>query len=84
MAKHANAKHVAIKVDLIHSKECLSIQVIDDGQGFSPDENVRGGVGLQQLRSRVAALNGRFDITSEPGKGTTVHFELPIVEGNHE
>ena len=84
VAKHANAKHVAIKVDLIHSKECLSIQVIDDGQGFSPDENVRGGVGLQQLRSRVAALNGRFDITSEPGKGTTVHFELPIVEGNHE
>jgi signal transduction histidine kinase len=48
--------------------------VVDDGVG---GVDPRRGSGLQGLRDRLAALEGRLDITSPPGAGTTVRVVIP-------
>ena len=36
------------------------------------------GLGVAQVRRLLGAVGGTFDIESEPGKGTTVSFTIPI------
>ena len=38
---------------------------------------VGAGSGLTGLRDRVAAVDGRFTLTSPPGGGTTIAVEVP-------
>jgi signal transduction histidine kinase len=58
--------------------------VTDDGAGFDPDavQRRRPGVPLQRfglygMRERARMLEGTFDVTSAPGRGTTVSVFLP-------
>ena len=72
-ARHAKARNVVVSV----SKERNGIVVLvqDDGIGFSP--SLRGGLGLLGIQERVQALDGKLDIASAVGKGTTVKVEIP-------
>jgi len=72
-ARHAKARSVVVSV----SKERNGIVVLvqDDGIGFSP--SLRGGLGLLGIQERVQALDGKLDIASAVGKGTTVKVEIP-------
>ena len=47
----------------------------DDGVGGA-DPSV--GSGLRGLRDRVDALDGRLEVVSPPGEGTTLTVELPL------
>ncbi len=51
--------------------------------GVSTAENVTEaagrGVGLDVVRSEVAALGGRVDVSFEPGKGTVFSIHLPLM-----
>ncbi|HEX2507400.1 MAG TPA: sensor histidine kinase [Miltoncostaeaceae bacterium] len=58
--------------------------VTDDGRGFDPDavQRRRPGVPLQRfglygMRERARMLEGTFDVTSAPGRGTTISVFLP-------
>jgi signal transduction histidine kinase len=58
--------------------------VTDDGAGFDPGavQRRRPGVPLQRfglygMRERARMLEGTFDVTSAPGRGTTVSVFLP-------
>ena len=55
----------------------LTFIVSDDGPGFDPSV-ITDGMGLQNLRDRLSALDGRLSIVTAPGR-TTVHGSLPIV-----
>jgi two-component system chemotaxis sensor kinase CheA len=50
--------------------------------GFSTSKEVSEisgrGVGLDVVKSNIAALSGAIDVTSSPGEGTTVTITLPI------
>jgi two-component system, NarL family, sensor histidine kinase FusK len=70
----ATAAHVILSLER-HSG--LLISVGDDGRGFDVD-GVRHGLGLASLESRVTQLGGSWQITSLPGKGTTVSVSLPV------
>jgi signal transduction histidine kinase len=74
--KHAHAKQIDIQ--LFTEKERVCVQVTDNGIGFEPErpEPVSNGNGLKNIHDRVTAFNGRFEILSQPGKGTecTVEF----------
>ncbi len=72
--KHANAKHILAQC-LQHEQQ-LSITVEDDGDGFDPGRQGEPGMGLANVRTRVAYLDGKLDIHSEAGVGTTVTVEL--------
>lgn len=70
--KHASAEH--INVQLVQEADRLSFTVQDNGKGFD-QQNISEGIGLQNIRQRVAAFQGKMDIYSSK-KGTEVHIEL--------
>jgi signal transduction histidine kinase len=75
-SKHAGPA-VAITVALREQAGELTFQVSDDGPGFEP-ATARPGAGLQNMRDRIGALDGRLSIVSEPGGGTTVAGSVPL------
>lgn len=75
--KHANARKILIQ--LMQHGNLLNITVEDDGKGFNFSKiNTHNSAGLQNIQSRVNYLNGKMDIQSEPGKGTSVYIECEL------
>jgi two-component system sensor histidine kinase NreB len=67
---------------LTKSGNRIEFSVADNGCGFDPEEKFSqpksvSGLGLSGMRDRTILCDGRFEITSEKGKGTTVHISLP-------
>jgi signal transduction histidine kinase len=73
-ATHAHAKHA--KVVVKQDADKAVVEIVDDGQGF--DTQRTRGMGILGMEERVRQLRGIFRIDSAPGKGTTVHAELPL------
>ena len=73
VAKYAGA--ASASVDLHEERGRLRVTVRDDGAGGADPAL---GTGLRGLRDRVAALDGRFEVHSVPGEGTSVVAELPL------
>jgi signal transduction histidine kinase len=71
VAKHANAGMAEVFVEA--GRRVLSLSVRDDGAGGADP----GGSGLAGLRERAEALGGILELTSPPGRGTSVHVRLP-------
>ena len=71
-ARHAGASKA--EVTACSDGTRLVVEVRDDGIGGVP---ARGGSGLTGLADRVAALGGRFTVTSPAGGGTTIRADLP-------
>ena len=64
------------RVTLRGTDEGVLLEVDDDGRGFDVDL-ATWGMGIENLRDRVASLGGTFRIDSTPGEGTTVRVRLP-------
>lgn len=78
IVKHANAKHVTLTLAGTHKE--VELIVADDGLGFDPTRawNGQKGIGIVGMRERVRLVGGTVKITSEPGRGTTVVFSIPL------
>jgi signal transduction histidine kinase len=77
--KHAQASHVLLQVSV--SGRQVSVTVEDDGIGFDPVTLKQAtGIGLANLENRARLMQGRVDLQSAPGKGTSVHVELKLPE----
>ncbi len=75
--QHSNAK--GIKVTLSKDKGVLQLSITDDGTGFNLDTNPEDGhFGIRGMHERADLCDGRLDIQSEPGKGTTVNFIVEV------
>jgi signal transduction histidine kinase len=62
----------------------LAISVTDQGCGFSAgtlDLEKEGHYGIVGMRERIQRLGGRFDLSSQPGAGTTVRFVINPSKG---
>ena len=70
-AKHASASRVA--VDVVADGNVLRVDVVDDGGGGADAD----GSGLRGLADRVAAVGGRFVVSSPARGGTRVTATLP-------
>jgi signal transduction histidine kinase len=55
--------------------DAVRIEVHDDGRGGA---DPAAGSGLRGLADRVAALDGRLDVASPVGEGTTVVARIPL------
>lgn len=72
--KHANARNAIVQ--LSHNSGRISLTVEDDGDGFDTSiVKANSGIGWENIRSRVAFLNGKLDVSSDKD-GTSVHIEL--------
>jgi len=77
VAKHAAAKRARIGVRSSPNEIEVSIQ--DFGKGFASTDPARSkGLGLISMAERTRLADGRFDIWSKPGEGTTVRVTVPL------
>lgn len=79
--RHARAGRAEITLSFMETS--VTLDVVDDGDGFDPARAVPGdgGFGLPAMRSRVRALGGTFTVESAPGRGTAVAVTLPVPAG---
>jgi signal transduction histidine kinase len=75
--KHAGADRVSILVTRKPSSVLVVIE--DDGRGFDPAATRAAGLGLLGMNERVELLDGTFQVDAEPGAGTTLIVELPLL-----
>lgn len=76
--RHAAPNRLSVVVR--YDRRRLQVEIEDDGCGF--DSSVRHSLdrhhyGLVGMRERVEKLGGDFHLTSAPGKGTQVRFDIP-------
>ena len=72
VARYAEAQ--TVRVTVVRSNGHVDVQVSDDGVGGADPAH---GSGLRGLSDRVAALDGRLELTSADGDGTTVKATIP-------
>lgn len=77
--KHSGASNILVQI-IRHSNRQLNITVEDNGKGFIPEQIKQNAAGLRSVKSRVEYLNGKMDLQSEPGKGTSVYIECDLKE----
>jgi NarL family two-component system sensor histidine kinase LiaS len=76
VTRHSLAKMA--DVHLAWQNGDVILTVADDGRGFEPAGSGQRGVGLHSMQERVEALGGRFQVDSQPGKGTNVIATVPL------
>jgi signal transduction histidine kinase len=73
VAKYASASQASVAVR--RSNGALTVEVSDDGVGGA---DIEAGTGLRGLTDRLAAIEGRLSIDSEPGRGTALRASIPL------
>jgi PAS domain S-box-containing protein len=77
IVKHAQASEAKIKILCNNNK--LRISVEDNGIGFPESTSKNSGYGLFNIREQMNHINGHFEISSKPGRGTQVTLIAPFM-----
>ena len=76
VALHAQASRADVLISRRDRHVVATVE--DDGAGFTPSSpGMENNLGLFGMRERIEMLGGQFIIESSPGRGTTVHVEVP-------
>lgn len=78
VGRHAGASATSVAIDL--SDGCCRLVVTDNGCGFSPTEQVSGGLGLGNLRRRAEKLHGQLTIEHPDAGGTELIWRVPLTQ----
>ena len=71
------------KVDLRKAGDRVFLSVSDNGRGFDAKEmRNRLGLGIRSMGERARLVGGKFEIQSEPGKGTRIDVCVPLQPEN--
>jgi signal transduction histidine kinase len=77
ISKHADASRVS--VTLAEDEEMVFLEVEDDGNGIAAKDMLKeGSFGIRNMRERVEALGGDFEIDAGSGGGTRVCVTIPL------
>jgi len=71
---HSGAK--SVMVTLKGEGSDLVAEISDDGRGFDLEPVL--SVGLSSMQERAAIVDGKLEIESEVGKGTSVRLRIPV------
>ena len=74
--KHAHASQVLIYLEV--ADPCVSLEVVDNGQGFNPDLLYPGQLGLTSMRTHAEQAGGSLYIHSAAQQGTSVRVVVPV------
>lgn len=72
--RHGRPTEVLLR--MIISAAQFEVVIQDNGRGFEPGETK--GDGLENMKLRMAKLNGGCQMQSGPGRGTTVTMTIPL------
>lgn len=73
--KYAQASNIIVQIS--QNNNLLQLTIEDDGIGFDKKE-ITEGLGLRNIENRVRLVNGRVDIISSKGEGTTINIECYV------
>lgn len=73
--KYAQATRISVLI--AENNEMLNFIYDDNGVGFTMDDIDQKGMGINNIKSRVASLNGSLEIISSPNKGFYANIKLP-------
>lgn len=76
--KHSGADTIQVKLE-VTSRQVIAI-IKDNGTGFDVNEKKENTFGLIGMRERVQMLDGKLEIQSKIGQGTTVMIKIPMPE----
>lgn len=78
--KHARSR--AASVALVRREDRIEIDVQDHGVGFDVEDPTARhsgrGFGLFSVREQIGRLGGQVEVTSAPGRGTSVVLHVPL------
>ncbi len=75
--KHSGANE--LDISLIKDADGIAATIEDNGKGFAVgDKTKTEGIGLKNIRTRIAYLKGTVDFDSAPGNGTLVAIHVPL------
>lgn len=87
----AGANRVEIRVTLLHSEDCLLVEIIDDGCGMSEEflrtvtspftttrTTRKVGLGIPMIQQLCEMCDGAFHIDSTKGKGTHLRLRFRL------
>jgi signal transduction histidine kinase len=75
-ARHSNACNITVAINA--DEKLVSVSINDDGKGFQLKQGEKKSLGLQSAESRVLYLEGKFNLKSETGKGTSIDIKIPL------
>ena len=78
VARYAGATHATVRVE--RSDGAAVVEVSDDGVGGADPSK---GSGLRGLGDRLSALDGRLEVDSRAGEGTTIRAWIPWSPPDH-
>jgi signal transduction histidine kinase len=75
--KHAHCSRV--RVELSDTGHALTLEVSDNGRGFSPRKaRQRHSFSLEGLHERARSIGGWLDVSSREGGGTSITLTVPL------
>ena len=80
--KHSGGTEVVLTITV--NEDEFQICISDNGRGIIEtkdnrhQEMRRAGHGLTNMRQRLTMIRGKLELKSEPGRGTAVHFIVPL------
>jgi len=82
IVKHANAENVLLQC--AQHGAVFFITIEDDGKGFDTDLLTQmNGIGLTNIKNRVAYLHGNVELLSREQQGTSINIELNVNTSNN-
>ncbi len=76
VVKHSGASEVVVRLAV--EQGALRISLVDNGKGFLSAETRSFGNGLSNMKKRIEEIGGKFEISSEVGRGTSVVLSLNL------
>jgi two-component system NarL family sensor kinase len=65
-----------LSIQLVKDDEGINLSIEDNGVGFDKN-NTKNGIGLENIKSRIALINGEIEYDTTLGKGTLVNIFIP-------
>lgn len=80
-ALHNSVKHAragVVRVALREEEGHVTLRVQDDGQGFDPDQDFPGHLGLRSMRERAHGVGALLTLHTAPGAGVDLRVRVPL------
>ncbi len=74
--KHSGCTNFFINFEI--KEKFFLVTIGDDGKGFILGKETKG-IGMRNISSRVAKMNGTWTIDTAPNEGTTMKISIPVI-----